>query len=314
MNLQRKLIFSLAVCLSFGAFAAEEKGDLKWGVTLGVASLDYESERPGDGYTLYEDATYRPFVFGIDVGRGKHSVSYKITSAGDEDYNPVRDPASDFVDNSLNRVTVEGRDHKETTITYQYQLERFPGWGLGIQYNDVENKYSGTQKADYEHYYWDGQYGTDAQLDGWGFFGTYVRPIQDTKWVFAAKLGVALTDYEASWQYDRQINTTDSYYDVFPNLDGSTLRSTELSTGDASSAIIGLTMAYVASPKSVVYFNFDTRVDDFGELNVAINPTTGTGYWENYEEGDDFQNSIELAAGLEETNWKFAIEWRYSLN
>ena len=73
-------------------------------------------------------------------------------------------------------------------------------------------------------------------------------------------------------------------------------------------------MAYVASPKSVVYFNFDTRVDDFGELNVAINPTTGTGYWENYEEGDDFQNSIELAAGLEETNWKFAIEWRYSLN
>ena len=311
MNIHTQIILALAVVLSFGAFAAEEKGDLKWGVTLGVASLDYESERPRETYDSFENATYTPLVFGIDVGRGKHSVSYKITSAGDEDYNYRS--TSTYTDSALLRVEDNKRDHEESTITYQYQLEG--GWGLGIQYNDVENSYTGTGKADYEHYDW--TYGdvTENALDGFGFFGTFVRIIPDTKWVFAAKLGVALTDYKGTYNANQVISTTDSYYDFIPILNGSTIQATETYSGDASSAIIGLTMAYVVSPKSVVYFNFDTRVDEFDEIDVIANPRTGTGYWAGGPDGgDDIAEEIETPAGLEETTWKFAVEWRYALN
>jgi hypothetical protein len=310
MNLQRKLICSLAVFLSFGAFAAEEKGDLKWGVTLGVANLDYESDQPGTETSYFEDATYTPMVYGIDVGRGKHSVSYKVTSAGKESYNLERTPPYDYT--STERVDDRKRDHEETTITYQYQLSG--GWGLGIQYNDVENNYSNDGKSSYTNYDWDFTTKTKAINDGWGFFGTYVKPITDTKWVFAAKLGVIELNYESEYSSSETIMTTTNVYDFITDLDGSTISGSSSSTGDATSAIIGLTMAYVASPKSVVYFNFDTRVDDFGELNTEFNPETYTGYFAGVYDDTYTPEDQSIAAGIEETNWKFSVEWRYALN
>ena len=282
--------------------------DLKWGVTLGTALLEYENEETTTEYDNTEEASYTTPTLGLDVSSGKHLLSYKITSGGYEQLDIVRSPATVYTANS--RVASTERDHEEISLTYQYQLGG--GWGLGIQFNDVKNDYKDKYSSNYDHYDWNGNFNVKNELDGWALFGTYVRQIPDSDWVFASKLGIALLDHNNTLQWKEIITTTDNYYDVLPTLNGSGFNTSQTATGDATSAVFGLTMIYIASSKSSIRFNYDTRVDDFGERDYSSVNQVGSGYFsENVFEQTPSTNE---QTSLEETNWKFSIEWRYRLN
>jgi hypothetical protein len=95
------------------------------------------------------------------------------------------------------------------------------------------------------------------------------------------------------------------------NGDGWDWSGTE--TGDNIAAVFGLTMVYIVNPQNTISFNYDTRVDDFGEL-TADYVETPRGGWVTAEDeelqGTETYNNIEI----EQTNWKFTIVWRFALN
>jgi len=326
--MKKYLLTALFSLLALG-IQAEAENELRWGISLGSGAITFESDQTDSDTSDYysSEADYNPTIFGFDVSNGTHSVSFINTSSGSEDLDTSSSTTSDY-----NTLSAE-RDYDEMSITYLYRINN--SWSVGLGYNKISNDSSRVRAASWDYFdSWQswtnatdpGQYTftrtleNESEMDGLTLLATWVKPIESSpNWVFAAKMGLADTEYSNSFSGTNVLSGVPVDLNTYlidygygnANGDGWDWSGTE--TGDNIAAVFGLTMVYIVNPQNTISFNYDTRVDDFGEL-TADYVETPRGGWVTAEDeelqGTETYNNIEI----EQTNWKFTIVWRFALN
>ena len=319
-----KIIYSLLM-IPFLALPLQAEGEWRWGVSLGTGSISFENEEGSADGTTGLEADYNPSIFGFDVSDGTHSVSVFKSNSGGEDVDVSFSGTSNYTFSSAEQ------DYDELNITYLYRLNS--NWSVGATYNKVTNDFSSSKfnsinysdalssiavASDPGAYTWTKAVSNDQETDGFAVVANWVKPI-NSQWVFAAKIGLASTDYSNSTVGSEVVTGIPAaLHDQavaagLGNANGDGVDWSGSESGDNIASILGMSMVYIVNANNTITLTYDRRVDDFGDLSENYNQVARNGWVTaggNLSESWEGVNEVDI----EQTNSKFLVVWRYTLN
>ena len=328
MNIKNKILgLTLTVIFLANPVFAQDANPIKWGVSLGTGTTEYESISTQTRGSRTDEVDFSSLLLGIDARSGKHQVSF-ATNTADEESMSI---SGSYYDNFSNPSRTS--DFSDQSFTYTYSLT--DKWRVSLGYNTLTidkgwgNAYDRTFSivtGTTDNVTTTDAFSSSSERSGATAVISYVQPFGESgKWIAVGRIGFTAQEYEASGTGTIRYSgvsaaseacangTTCPGYSYRTNGDGYDYNEKE--TGDSTSAIFGISVIYILdNPRHTLNFDFTTRDNDYGVLSGTYNDTA-IGGWFSGDAGNDYSTDFNNEdQEVDETVWTFTVKWRYGLN
>jgi hypothetical protein len=333
MNIKNKILgLTLTVIFLANPVFAQDANPIKWGISLGTGSTEYETiiivdEDDGSQRLRTDEVDFSSMLIGFDARSGKHQVSFATNTADEE--------SMSIAGSYYDRYQGPSRtaDFDDQSFTYTYSMT--DKWRFSLGYNTLKmdkgwsNSYDGSGVLVYgttDTWTVTDIFSSSTERSGATAVISYVRPFGESgKWIAVGRLGFTAQDYEESGAGTVRISgvsaasescwngTTCQGVSYKTNGDGYDISQTW--TGDSTSAIFGISLIYILdNPRHTLNFDFTTRDNDYGVLSGNLNQTAIGGYFSGDAGRSDSFDLDTADRQVDETIWAFSVKWRYGLN
>ena len=284
---------TLAILFVANPIFAQDSNPIKWGISLGAGSTEYETiivvdEDDGSQRLRTDEVDFSSMLIGFDARSGKHQVSFATNTADEE--------SMSIAGSYYDRYSGPSRtsDFDDQSFTYTYSLT--DKWRFSLGYNTLTmdkgwgNSYDGSGvlvlNTPADTWTITDIYSSSTERSGATAVMSYVRPFGESgKWIAVGRIGFTAQDYEESGTGTIRVSgvsaASESCWNgttcqgVALKTNGDGIDYSDTLTGDNTSAIFGISLIYILdNPRHTLNFDFTTRDNDYGVLSGTQNQTS----------------------------------------